>query len=199
MRLTDTVDSSDFPEAELCALRLDGDAHALGLALVPVDVPVGAAVRAASLRPAVARHRLVVDSWAAAWVHGAWHRLPDPLTLAVDLRDGRRTRSVRPAPREAWFEPEEIVVLGGVRVASPFKTAFDLARLSERFEGDVVAVVRSLLDLAGLDAPAAATAAVAAAPSPHKNRAFTRLLALGRPDVLEVGSLVRPAAGAPRG
>lgn len=180
VRLTATVDETDFPVAELCALRLDGDAFALGRALVPVDVPLDAAVRAASLRPAVARHRLVVDSWAAAWVHGAWHRLPDPLTLAVDLRDGRRTRSLRPAPREAWFETEEVVVLGGVRVASPFKTAFDLARLTDRFEGDVVTVARRLLRIAGLDAPSAATAAVAAPQAPHKARAFTRLLALDR-------------------
>lgn len=178
MRLGPAVDLSVFTEAELSALRLDGDGFALGRSVVPTDVPVDAAIRAAALSPAVARYGLVVDGLAAAWVHGAVPALPEPLALAVDVRDGVRTRTIRPAPREARFEPGDVLVLGGVRVAAPFRAAFDLARLDDRFTGDVVEVVRALLAVAGLDAPAAAATAIAMRPCPHKNRAVDRLLGL---------------------
>lgn len=178
VRLPSTLDTSLFHEAELAALRLDGDGYPLGRSLVPLDVPVDAAVRAAALSPAVARYGLVVDSWAAAWVHGARVALPDPLTLAVDVRDGVRTRTVRPAPREARFRPGDVTLLGGVRVVSVFRAAFDLTRLADHFDGEVVEVVRGLLRIAGLDAPSAAAAAVATSPCPHKHRAIDRLLAI---------------------
>ncbi len=52
MRLPPVLPPPLFPEAELSALMLDGDAFRLGDAVVPTDVPVGAAVRAASIAPA---------------------------------------------------------------------------------------------------------------------------------------------------
>jgi hypothetical protein len=89
----------EFAEAERSALRLDGDCLPLGLTVVPVDVPVDAAVRAASLAGAVARHDLVVELLGAAWVHGAVADLPRPLPLALDVRASPRTKTLLPAPR----------------------------------------------------------------------------------------------------
>lgn len=180
MRSADVLDQEELSEAERAAVRLDGDAFALGLAVVPIGAWVDAALRAASLKSAVAHHGLVVASCTAAWVHGATPTLPNPLTLAVDLRDGRRTRAVHPAPREVRFVDGDVQVLGGVRTTTPFRTAFDLACYSPAFEGDVVRTVRELLALAGLDPAAAATAGLSRPPGSARSRGFARLLSLRR-------------------
>ncbi len=180
VRGSDVLDREVLPEAEGCAVRLDGARIAHGQAVVPVGAFVDAALRAASLRSAVVRHGLVVDGWTAAWVHGAWPVLPNPLTLALDLAQGRRTRAMRPLPRETRFDLGDVQLLGGVRVVHPVRAAFDFARRAERFEGEAVDVVRALLDAAGCDPASAATAALRASPVPGKERGFHRLLALGR-------------------
>jgi hypothetical protein len=178
MRLAPTIDPTEFAEAERSALRLDGDCLQLGLTVVPVDVPVGPAVRAASLAGAVSRYDLVVELLGAAWVHGAVEVLPWPLPLAIDVRTTRRTRSVLPPPREARFGVDDAPRLGGVRVTTPLKTAFDLLRLPHAPSEAATTAAAALLRIEGLRPPIAAALAQLQPPCPHKQRGIDRLAAL---------------------
>jgi hypothetical protein len=180
VRLGPALDPTDFPEAERSALRLDGECAPLGLTVVPVDVPVGPAVRAASLAGAAARFDLVVELGTAAWVHGAVADLPVPLALAVDVRRARRTRAVVPPPREARFRAGDVVRLGGVLVTTPLKTAFDLLRLPADPAPGTAAVAAALLGIAGHTPTVAAALAQLQPPCPHKQRGIARLAALPR-------------------
>ena len=163
-------------------LRIDGECVPLGLSDVPVDVPVDRVVRAASLASAVRRHDLVVDLRTAAWVHGADPVLPRPLTLAVDLASARRTKLVRPAPREVRFRPDDLERLGGVLVTTPLKTAFDLLRLGvdtdPDAESETETIAARLVRGAGLSPPIAAALAQLQPGCPHKQRGIDRLAAL---------------------
>ncbi|GAA4743666.1 hypothetical protein GCM10025783_14080 [Amnibacterium soli] len=178
MRLAPALDPGSFPEAERSVLLLDGEAVPLGLTVIPVDVPVGPAVRAASLAAAVARFDLVVDLRTAAWVHGAVPALPRPLTLAVDVSRSRRTKLVVPPPREARFRHDDLLRLGGVLVTTPLKTAFDLLRLDDDADPALDALAAALLREAGLTAAVAAALAHLQPGCPHKQRGIDRLAAL---------------------
>ena len=178
MRLAPALDTASFSEAERSVLRLDGEAVPLGLTVVPVDVPVGPAVRAASLSAAVARHDLVVDLRTAAWVHGVLPTLPRPLTLAVDVSRSRRTKLVVPPPREARFREDDLVRLGGVLVTTPLKTAFDLLRLDDDGDESLDALAAALLREARLSPAVAAALAHLQPGCPHKQRGIDRLAAL---------------------
>ena len=179
VRLAPALDHADFPETERSVLLLDGECVPLGLTVVPVDVPVGPAVRAASLAPATARHDLVVELRTAAWVHGALPDLVRPLDLAVDLGVSRRTRTVTPPPREARFAAGDLQRLGGVLVASPSRTAYDLLRLDGGAEATALAT--ALLAAAGTTPAVAAALAHLHPGSPGKRRAIARLAALPAP------------------
>jgi hypothetical protein len=178
VRLPPVLDPELFSPAERSALRLDGECVPLGLSDVPVDVPVDRVVRAASLASAVRRHDLVVDLRSAAWVHGADPVLPRPLTLAVDIASARRTKLVRPAPREVRFRPDDLERLGGVLVTTPLKTAFDLLRLGLDADVDAETIGTRLLRIAGLSPPIAAALAQLQPGCPHKQRGIDRLAAL---------------------
>ena len=178
MRLAPALDTGWFSEAERSVLRLDGEVVPLGLTVVPVDVPVVPAVRAASLAAATSRHDLVLDLRTAAWVHGALPVLPSPLSLAVDVSRSRRTKLVVPPPREARFRADDLLRLGGVLVTTPLKTAFDLLRLDEHGDPAVEELAAALLRGAGLS-PSVATALAHLQPGcPHKQRGIDRLAAL---------------------
>jgi hypothetical protein len=178
VRIPVVLPESFFSPAELSALRLDGDCFALGDGTVPLDSPVDAALRAASLRSACAGHDLVVAGWSAAWVHGVLPELRRPLTLCIDVAGAPRTRALATAPREVRFEPGDLVRLGGVRVTTPLRTAVELARHEAAFEAPVAAVVQALLALAGLSPTHAAALAARAPQAPHKVRAVERLRSL---------------------
>jgi hypothetical protein len=170
------LDPELFSPAERSVLRLDGECVPVGLSDVPVDVPVDRVVRAASLASAVGRHDLAVDLRTAAWVHGADPVLPHPLTLAIDITRARRTKLVRPAPREVRFRPDDLERLGGVLVTTPLKTAFDLLRLG--LDADAETIAARLLRVAGLSPPIAAALAHLQPGCPHKQRGIDRLAAL---------------------
>ena len=178
MRLSPALDPGSFSEAERSVLLLDGEVVPLGLTVVPVDVPVGPGVRAASLSAAVARPALVVDLRTAAWVHGVLTDLPRPLTLAIDVSRSRRTKLVTPPPREARFRADDLVRLGGVLVTTPLKTAFDLLRLDEDGGAALDALAVGLLRCAGLSPAVAAALAHLQPGCPHKQRGIDRLAAL---------------------
>jgi hypothetical protein len=170
------LDLETFSPTERSVLRLDGESVPLGLTDVPVGVPVGPAVRAASLAPATMRYDLVVELGAAAWVHGGVATLPNPLTLAVDVARVGRRKLPTPPPREVRFRAGDLDRLGGVLVTSALRTAFDLVRLEPGADSDGAAV--ALLRLAGLAPPIAAALAQLFIRCPNKERAIERLAAL---------------------
>jgi hypothetical protein len=145
---------------------------------VPVDSPVDAALRAASLGSACARHDLVLAGWTAAWVHGVVPVLRRPLTLCIDLTGAPRTRALAAAPREVRFEAGDLLRVGGVRVATPLRTAVELARHEEAFDDEVRAAVRQLLALARLSPDVAAEQAARTQRVPYKRRAVERIRSL---------------------
>jgi hypothetical protein len=176
VRLPAVLTPTLFPEAELSALTLDGDAFRLGDAVVPTDVPVTAVVRAESIAPAARRYGLVAERWTAAWVHGAAAAAPRPHQLCNDVGSNGRTRMVV-GLREVVFQPDEVMLLGGLAVTAPLRTAVDLARLEPPSEA-LEPAIAALLDLAGATTAEAAARLAAAPPSPFKRRGVRRLKAL---------------------
>jgi hypothetical protein len=176
VRLPPVLTPTLFPEAELSALALDGDAFRLGDAVVPLDVPVTAAVRAQSIAPAAGQYGLVAERWTAAWVHGAAATAPRPHQLCNDVGRNGRTRMVV-GLREVLFLPDEVMMLGGTPVTAPLRTASDLARL-EAPSAALEPAIASLLELAGATATEAAARLAAAPRSPHKRRGVHRLKTL---------------------
>ncbi|WP_309067274.1 hypothetical protein [Microbacterium sp.] len=114
--------------AELSAARLDGELTRVGGdAYAPADALETPAVRAASLRGLLGE-RLVAIGVSAAWVHGASGAPP-----AVHHVQRGSHGVARPVSRGIRFRDtpigdDDIVVLGGVRVASPVRTLVELAR-----------------------------------------------------------------------
>lgn len=149
MRLPSILEPPLFAQAELDSLRLDGDAIRVGDALVPIDHPVDAAVRAASLKSALPSRAHVLELQTAAWVHGAVEILRSPYRLAVD-RTAARTVRMPGGHREVVYLGGDIEELGGVRVTSAFRTASDLLRLDELFGDHERTTVLTLLQLTGL-------------------------------------------------
>ena len=178
VRLAATLTPATFHQAELSALRLDGDSYRLGEVDVLVDEPLHPALRAATLAPAAERHDLVAAGWTAAWIHGAWPALRRPLTLCIDLSAARRTRMLAEAPREVRFRPGDVARLDGVRVTTPLRTALDLARLEEAFIGAPVEAAIALLERAQLTPDDAATLVFTGPRTPYKRRCVDRLRAL---------------------
>jgi hypothetical protein len=178
VRLPLLLDSGLFPDAELSALRLDGDGFPVGPALIAADAPLDPAVRAAVLLGEAERYALIAADRAAAWVYGAVSRLPCPVRFSVDLADGVRTRTPPVAPREVRFRRNELTVLAGLRLTTPLRTALDLARLEDAFDAPTAAAVAHLLKLARISPRAAAAALIAGPQSPDKRRGVRRLRSL---------------------
>jgi hypothetical protein len=176
VRLPPVLTPTLFPEAELSALTLDGDAFRLGDAVVPTDVPVTAVIRARSIAPAAGRYGLVAERWTAAWVHGAAASAPRPHQLCNDVGSNGRTRMVV-GLREVVLQPDEVMVLAGLAVTTPLRTAVDLARLEPPSPALEPTIVR-LLELAGATGTEAAAYLAAAPRSPFKRRGVRRLQAL---------------------
>ena len=139
-------------------------------AAVPAWLPVTPAVRAAALAPLVPA-RCAVARAAAVWVH-----LGGPPPDRVHVVAPRRVRVPDPAPgREASvtdLAATDVVVVGGVRVTTPRRTAVDLLS-HEPPERALPLVAR--LRAAGLD-PARIRADVAAAAGRRGVRAAAALV-----------------------
>jgi hypothetical protein len=176
VRLPAVLTTTLFPEAELSALTLDGEAFRLGDAVVPTDVPESAALRAESIARAARRYGLVAERWTAAWVHGLTTTAPRPHQLCNDIGRAGRTRMVV-GLREVLFQPGDLVLLAGLAVTTPLRTATDLARL-EASTPALGAVLTGLLELAGTTPDEAARLLAAAPRSPYKRRGLERLAGL---------------------
>jgi AbiEi antitoxin C-terminal domain len=106
------------------------------------------AVHSSVLLPTDGDSRMIAEQRSAAWVWGALDAAPPRHQLCVvsNSRAGRdlpRTITVR----EVVIGPDEIAVVGGLRVTTALRTIIDLARFSETFEaGDSLIVSRLMLD-----------------------------------------------------
>lgn len=114
--------------SELRCAVLDGELVTLGEGFLPIDSPLTARERAASLAPALIDHRVVIADRSAAWVWG-WAAPPPVVSTCVSIAaripspDRRRLRA-----REVVIEADEVRMLGPVPVTTPLRTLLDLAR-----------------------------------------------------------------------
>ncbi len=113
---------------ELRCAMLDGELTALGDGFVPVDVPISAAERAASLVETITDGRVILADRTAAWVWG-WCLEPGPLRTCVSIAARiPSTDRRRLGAREAVIDDDEERSLAGIRVTTPLRTLVDLVR-----------------------------------------------------------------------
>jgi len=177
--------------AELRAAELDGEVTRVGDAFVPIDTPVGAADRAASIAELSLDRRLFAQRRSAAWVHG-WCAEPSTPSLAASI--GSRVPSgtrIRTGARELIIDEHELQRIGGVRVTTPVRTLLDLARADER-ECPLRDLTR-MIDQSGLTARDVLHALSRARRAPFAARARTRLLAVA--DAVDVVDSVDASHG----
>lgn len=126
-RLGSLLTAHDLPVAELCCARLDGDIVAVGDGWCSVDEPDGPALRAAAAGLLVPR-RAIAERRTAAWIFGLASE-PNRHQFCVDA-SARVHRAISPRYdlREVRCPAADTVVLGGMRVTTPRRTAVDLAR-----------------------------------------------------------------------
>lgn len=175
LRLSDILDGSDLPVAELAAARLDGEVTRLGPAFAPIDVPDGTVRRARSLRAAL-RDRLIADRLTAAWIHGALSVLPPGIEACV--RTDARVSALlefEGTIRQVVIEESELLDLGGVLVTDPLRTIFDLLR-EPTFDDERGRIIRRLGELCGVGLEACAIYLDGRAHLPKKSLTRARLV-----------------------
>ncbi|QCR19330.1 hypothetical protein [Agrococcus sp. SGAir0287] len=128
--------------AERSAMRLDGDLVDLADSARHVDRLVSPADRLRSLRlPLAPVH--IVSGLAAAWIHGA-----APLPRTIDVATLRHRRADVPAGCRALIRRialDTCLVVDGVRVTSPRRTAVDLLA-DDPYDEVARAAIRLLVD-----------------------------------------------------
>lgn len=129
----------ELPLPERMAALLDGELYALGDAHVLVDTVETPALRLAGVL-AGRGPRLVAELGTAAWVWGAQRVAPSRVELCVALSARARSNGSRAGIREVVLGPGDVHALGGRRVTTPLRTAIDLARARDDFDGDVETV-----------------------------------------------------------
>lgn len=139
----------ELPEAELQAMRLDGECYRLGDAHLPIWVVPDAAARC-SAAVGSRSSRLIAAFGTAAWVWGAIERPPERGEFLVDL-------SARWRPPfgtgvhvvESVVHAADVARFGRASVTTPLRTALDLARFRDDFGDDEADAVRRLADRGG--------------------------------------------------
>jgi hypothetical protein len=155
--------------AELSAACLDGHLVELGEGYVPADTIETAALRAASLR-AVVSPELAAIMESAAWIHGAVdeppsrHRVQRTSPRRLHEPIGRRF-----VYRDSQLPEEHVMRIAGVAVATPARTAADLARSATPSD---LAALRGFADLDPSILPDACRLLRGALRIPHKRSAL---------------------------
>ena len=127
-RLSPVLDGRQLPEAELQAMRLDGQVFPLAGSWCPIDTVETPELRAASVMSGRSP-RLVAALRTAAWVWGAAPRAPRMLELCADVRARARIRPGAGAVlHELVLDDGDVVRWPRAAVTSPMRTAIDLAR-----------------------------------------------------------------------
>lgn len=115
--------------AELMSARLDGELVSIGAAFQFIDLPDSTLARAASLAPSLHDSRAIISERTAAWV---WGWVPECRTVSTCVSIAARIPSTArrlQATREVVISVDDVALLGGVRVTTPLRTVVDLARL----------------------------------------------------------------------
>ena len=131
-----------IPDAMLRSLVLDGALVPIGPGYHPVDAPPTPSMRAAAIAPRIppglASRRPVVAGTSAAWVWGLQPRLEEPLAI---IAQGERRMPAGDPPglrlHRVRLGEGDVVVLAGLHVTSPLRTAIDLLRAEEADPGPI--------------------------------------------------------------
>jgi len=166
---------AQLPLPERMAARLDGELFAFGDGHCAIDEVDGPALRLNAVlgaRPP----RLIAELATAAWVWGARETIPSRLEFCVDLRARARPAATPlTTVREVVLVPDDVAALGSYRVTTAIRTAVDLARVRDSFEGDDVEAVRRLAALGCFDLDACRVFMDRGRNLPAKRRALQRL------------------------
>lgn len=174
-RLGPVLSTSDLPEAELCAARLDGELFGLLDCFSPIDIPEHAATRASALATLLPP-RLIAEQRTAAWVFGINNAPPSRHQACSPSGQRSRLIDLRGVDvREVVIDESELVMIGPLRLTSPLRTALDITRLSHRFAREDQHTVRGLLALARSDENECIRAVQARRNLPGKRRTVERL------------------------
>ncbi|WP_181429060.1 type IV toxin-antitoxin system AbiEi family antitoxin [Curtobacterium sp. MCSS17_008] len=136
--------SDDWPEAELRAAVLAGELVPVGRCWASPAEPQVPALRAAAHAWRLSDPRLVASGRSAAWIWGATSRPPaaDEVSIPPNVRV-RVDADVR--LREVRLDPHDVVLLHGIRVTTPLRTAVDLLRAPGAFDTGALDALRGLL------------------------------------------------------
>jgi len=171
--------AADLTETELSAAVLDGELYRVGEGFRPIDLPLDAAARAASLREILV-HARVAAGPTAAWIWGAGDDPGTPYPVIVP-RDSSVAHpsgvgSFLVTTRVMRLTPGEIIPLGGVPVTSALRTAMDL--LCDEAWDYSPGVIDELVRLAGADVATLAAELRARSRLVGRGRALARLQVL---------------------
>lgn len=132
-RIPPVLTPGTLPGAELAAAKLDGELFAVDEGWICADEPERIELRAtavASLLPAsVGTGRLIMMGMTAAWLHGGTdappcnHEVCSRFENRATLRLPRRFQL-----RELVLSDADECLVGSLRVTTPARTVFDLAR-----------------------------------------------------------------------
>jgi hypothetical protein len=173
--LPPVLHDAQLPLAERMAARLDGELYAYGEGHSPIDEVDCPALRLHAVLGARSS-RLIAELATAAWVWGAQDLPPARLEFCVDLRArARPAKTPRATVREVVLLDGDAVVMAGLRVTNPLRTAVDLARMRNDFTDSDRDAVRRLAELARFDIGACRDFMDRSRNLPAKRRAIERL------------------------
>ncbi|WP_271178823.1 hypothetical protein [Leifsonia poae] len=167
-----------IPQAELSALRLDGQLYRVGDSYATLDTPDTHELRAEAFA-LLAAPSMIADRRTAAWIHGVRAEPPPVLHACVDrARRGPASNPPGIDLRQCALERGDVLRVGRARLTSPLRTVVDLLRTEQRFTAGLALQVQALLALAGV-APAECQAHIKRhIQSPGTRRALVRLAAV---------------------
>ncbi len=177
MRLPSILSRSDFAAPELSALVLDGEAYRVDDCVAPLDEISGPVQRATALAAEIPA-RLIAEQHSAAWIWGAQFRPPRRHEVCADI-----TARARPALgallalREVVLLHDDTIVLAGLAVTTPMRTAIDLARFVADWNDTEAEILRALLFLGRISILDCARAMNRRRNLPNKRIALERLAA----------------------
>jgi hypothetical protein len=184
-RLSPVLSRTDFAEAELCSLRLDGEVYRVDDCAAAIDEIESAAQRAAALRRQLP-DRLIAERLSAAWVWGALADPPAIHEVCSDI-EARTRPTVQPALRirEVVIDGDEVAWLAGIQVTTPLRTAIDLARFSATWSLELSRTISRLMAIGQFTAAQCSTAMNRRRNLPGKVVALERLARTDAVDVVD--------------
>lgn len=166
--------SDDWPEAELRAAVLAGELVAVGWCWASSAEPQVPSLRAAAFAWRLPDRRLVASGRSAVWIWGAVARPPAPVEASIPP-----TIRVRVDPdvrlREVRLADDDAVLLDGVRVTTPERTAVDLLRSLDGFDDGAAEALRGLFATGATTAAAVRARLEALGTIPMARQAARRL------------------------